>query len=154
MICFSYRKKGCAFMSCNCLENAKMLLDKTGSTCVLCNGNIILTDNRRGVRPLLDILNSDVDVIGFAAADKVVGKAAAYLYCLLRIGSLYAKIISQPALEVLAQAQISVEYDTLVPAIQNRTGDGPCPMEHAVWNVSDAEDALRALQAKLEELSK
>ena len=141
-------------MSCANLEKAKMLLVKTSNTCVLCSGEIILTDNRRGVRPLLDLLETKTDVSGFAVADKVVGKAAAYLYCLLNIKYLYAQVISQPALDVLAKADIAVEYDQLVPAIQNRTKDGFCPMERAVWNIDSPQEALTAIQTTLAKLQK
>ena len=141
-------------MSCVNLEKAKMLLVKTDSTCVLCNGEIILTDKRRGVRPLLDLLEGDANVAGFAAADKVVGKAAAYLYCLLNIKCLYAQVISQPALDVLTKTGIQIEYDQLVPAIQNRTKDGFCPMESAVLKINTPEEALRAIYDALEQLKK
>ena len=141
-------------MDCINLEKAKMLLSKTDCTCVLCNGDIILTDNRRGVRPLLDLLETNTDVAGFSVADKVVGKAAAYLYCLLNIKCLYAHVVSQPALDVLAKTDITVEYGQLVPAIQNRTKDGFCPMERAVWNVDSAQDALIAIQETLAQLQK
>ena len=134
------------------LEKAKMLLQKTGSTCVLCGSDVILTDNRRGVRPLLDLLEGNTAVTGFAAADKVVGKAAAYLYCLLGIGSLYAGIISAPALEALESRNIPVEYGSLVPSIRNRTSNGPCPMENAVLHIDNPEDALLAIEATLMKL--
>ncbi len=141
-------------MSCKELDRAKTLLDRTDNTCVLCSGHVIITDKRRGVRPLLDLLESDADVAGFAVADKVVGKAAAYLYWLLKIKCLFARVISQPALDVLQQAEIKVEYDQLVPAIQNRTKDGYCPMENAVWNVTSAEEALSAIYEALAQLNK
>lgn len=136
------------------LEKAKTLLSKTDCTCVLCRDNVILTDKRRGIRPLLDLLDGNTDTCGFAAADKVVGKAAAYLYCLLKISSLYARVLSKPAFEVLQQAMITVEYDELVPAIQNRTGDGFCPMESAVWSINDPQEALSAIRHTLAQISK
>ena len=139
-------------MNLECLNKAKMLLSKTGSTCVLCGSDVILTDNRRGVRPLLDLLEGNASVAGFAAADKVVGKAAAYLYCILGIHSLYAGIISQPALAVLESRGIPVEYGTLVPGIRNRAGDGPCPMENAVLGIDDPQEALLAIRATLAKL--
>lgn len=139
-------------MCCVNLENAKKLLIKTGSTCVFCNGQIVLTDSRRGVRPLLDLLEGGTDVAGFSAADKVVGKAAAFLYCLLQVRCLYTPVISQPALEVLRSAGIETEYDQLVPAIRNRTGDGFCPMESAVWNIQDPIEALNAIKETLARL--
>lgn len=134
------------------LEKAKMLLAQTNSTCVFYNGQIILTDNRRGVRPLLDLLEGDADIAGFSAADKVVGKAAAFLYCLLKVHCLYASVISQPALDVLEKAGIHTQYGQLVPAIRNRTGDGYCPIESAVWDIEDAGQAYIAIQETLKKL--
>lgn len=141
-------------MSREHLEKAKMLLDKTGSTCVLCGDDVIITDKRRGIKPLLDLLDGAGNVSRFSAADKVVGKAAAFLYCLLEIKDLFAKVISQPALDVLRSVGISVEYEELVPAIKNRAGDGYCPMETAVWNISDPDNALIAIRDTLFHLSK
>ena len=141
-------------MKCANLEKAKMLLIKTDSTCVLCDDQVILTDKRRGVRPLLDLLEGNTNVAGFAAADKVVGKAAAYLYCLLKIECLYAQVVSQPALDVLEKTDIHIEYGQLVPAIQNRTKDGFCPMESAVLNIHSPEEALPAIYTALAQLKK
>ena len=139
---------------CENLEKAKTLLEKTGSTCVLCSGDVILTDKRRGVRPLLDLLESNTDVANFSVADKVVGKAAAYLYCLLRIKHIYAGVISRPALAVLQNSGIEAQYGQLVDAIQNRTKDGFCPMERAVWNIEDPHEAHQAILQTLASLTK
>ena len=140
-------------MQADFLEKAKMLLSKTQNTCVLCGNDVILTDNRRGIRPLLELLENGADVSSFCVADKVVGKAAAYLYCLMGIAALYAGIISEPALHVLQDAGISVEYGQLVPSIRNRAGNGPCPMEKAVWNIETPAEALTAIQETLQSLS-
>lgn len=140
-------------MLCKSLEKAKKLLSSTNSTCVFCNEDVIFIDKRRGVRPLLDLLENDAHVDGFAVADKVVGKAAAYLYCLLNIGALYTRVISKPALQVLQNFEIPVEYDQLVEAIQNRDGSGPCPMESAVLDIGTPEEALIAIRNKLQELT-
>lgn len=131
---------------------ARNILEATDCTCVFCKEETVLTDNRRGVRPLLDLLESKKDLSGFAAADKVVGKAAAYLYCLLGIKTIHAGVISEPALAVLKEHSIIVTFGSLVPSIRNRTQDGPCPMEHAVWNIQDPQDALAAIYKTLERL--
>ena len=54
----------------NDLEKAKAILENGNYTCVLCKGDTVHTSQHRGVRPLLDLL--DTDVSGFSAADKVV----------------------------------------------------------------------------------
>lgn len=131
---------------------AQNILETTDCTCVFCKGETVLTDNRRGVRPLLDLLESKKVLSGFAAADKVVGKAAAYLYCLLGIKTIHAGVISEPALAVLQKCGVEVSFSTLVPSIRNRTQDGPCPMEHAVWNIDTPQQALKAIYETLQRL--
>lgn len=134
------------------LEKARSLLEKENYTCVICRGDDVITDRRRGVRPLLELLESGKDLHGYSAADKVVGKAAAFLYCLLGVKALHAGVLSVPARDVLVSAGISVEWGSLVPAIRNRAGDGFCPMETAVWDLTDpalAPDAIRNALKKL-----
>lgn len=134
------------------LQHARATLEQGSYTCVLCRGDHILTDSRRGVKPLLELLQSGEDYTGFSAADKVVGKAAAHLYCLLGIRAIYAKVISQPARQVLESEGISTQYDTVVPAIRNQTDTGLCPMESAVWDLQEHKDAHRAITDTLNKL--
>ncbi len=134
------------------IDHARNILESTDCTCVFCREETVLTDNRRGVRPLLDLLESKTDLTDFAAADKVVGKAAAFLYCLLGIRTIYAGVISEPALAVLKERGIAVSFGSLVPSIRNRTQDGPCPMERAVWNLNDPQEGLAAIYETLERL--
>ncbi len=137
----------------DCLENARRILQSSNCTCVFYNGDIVLTDYRRGVKPLLELLNGELKFFDFSAADKVVGKAAAFLYCLLKVKNIYAGVLSQPALEVLTRYGIPVSYGTLVPAIENRTKTGFCPMESAVWDIHTPEEALKVIQQTVERLS-
>ena len=135
------------------LEKARSLLEKENYTCVICRGEDVILDHRRGIRPLMELLESGKDLHGYSAADKVVGKAAAFLYCLLGVKALHAGILSEPARDVLASAGITVVYDTLVPAIRNRAGDGFCPMETAVWDLTDPTLAPDAIRIALQKLS-
>lgn len=134
------------------LQKARSLLEKENYTCVLCKGQIVYTSTLRGVAPLLQFLDEKQDVAGFSAADKVVGRATAYLYCLLGAKAVYAKVISRGALEVLEQTGIDLRYDTLVEQIQNRTQTGPCPMEMATKEAKTPEEALTAIRQTLKRL--
>ena len=128
------------------------ILNEGRYTCVLRRSDITLTDDRRGIRPLMELLESGQDFRHFCAADRVVGKAAAFLYCLLGIRAIYARVISIPALEVLMRHGVDVYFDEQVSAIRNRTGDGFCPMETAVWNLNDPEKAPDAIREALKKL--
>ena len=131
-------------------KQAQALLLANNHTCVLCKGDTILTDDRRGVQPLLELLDRDLQ--GFCAADKVVGKAAALLYRLLGIEELYAGVISEPAVAVLQAGGIRIHYGQIVPAIRNRTNTGFCPMETAVWDIDDPVAAPQILVNTLAKL--
>lgn len=132
------------------LERAKAILEQEGYTCVLCKDDCVHTSTHRGVRPLLDLLETNVS--GFCAADKVVGKATALLYCLLNVKAIHAQVISQAALQVLKGRGIAVTWDSQVEYIRNRAGDGRCPMEQATEHIDDPRQALIAIEKKLKEL--
>ena len=136
------------------LMQAKAMLDAEGYTCVLRRGTFSYVSKERGITPLLQWLDTGMNFKEAAAADKVIGKAAAYLYVLLGVSDIYAYVISQPALDVLNRYGIRVQYETLVPAVRNRTDTGFCPMETAVLPVDEPEQALEILRAKRAELQK
>ena len=136
------------------LALAKRLLTTEEHTCVLCRDVRIYTSTRRGVAPLLDWLDSGLDLRGFSAADRVIGKATAYLYCLLGVNEVFARVISRPATQVLENHGIPALWDTLVEGIQNRQKTGPCPMEHATRDCTTAQEALVAVRQTLDALRK
>ena len=135
------------------LEKAKSLLLSEGYTCVLTDGAAVHTSTRRGVKPLVDFLQGGTNFTGFFAADKVVGRATAYLYVLLGVKELYAQVISEPAAAVLAEHGIAVQWDTVVPNIINRAGDGICPFEAAVMDLTDPQSAYAAILQKMEQMN-
>lgn len=134
------------------LNTAKELLVCLGYTCVLARGDEVRTSFHRGVRPLLDLLDSSEDLSGFCAADKVVGKATAFLYCLLGVRAVHAQVLSLPARQVLETYGIPCTWDRLVEGIRNRTDTGPCPMEQATGGCATPEEALTAIRSTLKNL--
>lgn len=131
------------------LTEAKNRLIEGGYTCVVMKNEQIYTSMERGVKPLLTWLDDGVDLQGYSAADKVIGKGAAMLYVLLGVKEIYATVISEPAKATLEQYGIEVSYDQCVEGIRNRTHTGPCPMEDAVKGIDNPEEALQAIRDKL-----
>lgn len=130
------------------LQKARDLLDSGNYTCVVCREDTVYTTQTRGVAPLLHWLDSETDLTDFSAADRVVGRGAAFLYCLLGVREVYARVMSHPAAEVLREYGIEAQADTFVDGIINRKGDGLCPFEAAVLNIRDAGEALTAIRNK------
>ncbi len=136
------------------LQQARRILEQENCTCVLCKGDTVYRSHRRGVAPLMAHLEQGTDLQGFSAADKVVGKATAFLYCLLGVRCIYAGVMSKAAAQVLTAAGICFQYGTLAEAIQNRAGTGLCPMELATRDISEPADAPAAIRAALARLTK
>ena len=135
------------------LTKARILLDAGDYTCVVCKEDAIYTATKRGVYPLLHWVDTQTNLTGFSAADRVVGRGAAFLYVLLGVKEVYAHIMSRPAADVLTAHGISAHAETYVDGIINRTGTGPCPFEAAVLTTEDPAEALAAIRSKMRQMT-
>lgn len=137
----------------NDLSRARAMLNDNDYTFAAVCGDKTITSRERGVKPLLEILDSGDDLCGYSAADKVIGKGAAFLYVLLKVSAVYADVISKPALDVLQNGGIDVEYSAKAEHIINRKGDGICPIEQAVTDIDNAKSALPVIRQTLKNLA-
>ncbi len=133
----------------NDLDRAKALLKRGGYTCALVKGEKTLVSGKRGVAPLLELIDEGKDLNGFAAADKIVGKAAAMLYAYMGVKEVYGEVLSTAAAEFLRAHGIAAQCGVSTERIRNRRGDGICAMERGVENISDPVLAVAALREKL-----
>ncbi len=138
------------------LEHARAMLLCEGSdyTCVLCRGDQVYTSRKRGISPMVDFLDGGAELSGFCAADRIVGRAVAMLFCLAGVRAVYAEVITTGAIDILRGQGIAVTWREETDTIINRTGDGPCPMENAVREITDPHLAYRAIKHTLTILTK
>ncbi len=134
------------------LEKAIETLEATGATCVACKDNTVYSSTQRGVKPLLTWLDNCTDMMGYSCADRVVGKGAALLYCLLGVRRVYGKVMSVAAVKVFRANGIEASWGCLTEAIMNRAKNGPCPIENACLAYDEPEDALPVIRRTLERL--
>lgn len=133
------------------LERAAALLQDEGAACVILHGDTHISAAGLGVRPLLQYRK---ELSGAVVADKVVGKAAALLAIAFGVRALYGAVMSKPAEAVLRRHGMPFAYGMLVSHIVNRTGDGVCPLEAAVWDIDDPAAGVAAVEQKVAELMK
>lgn len=131
------------------LAAAKELLKAGGFSCVATDGRKVITSSGRGISPLLDMLDDGQDLSGFAVADKIVGRAAAFLFVRLKVSEVFGETVSRPALELLESYSVPASYDVLTDSIRNRAGTGLCPMETAVLDIEDPAEAEAKLRQTL-----
>ena len=122
-------------------ETKNMLKERLkDSSLVVYKNNETETFNEKGVEPLLNYLDKS-DFKGAYMFDRVVGRAAAYLYVYGEADYVYAATISKPAIEILKKNHIKYEAENVVDEIQNQSKTGLCPFEELT------KDALNATQA-------
>ncbi len=80
---------------------AKKLTEDAGYTCVLCKNEKIYKSRESGIKPLLMFYENKEDLHSFCAADKTVGRAAAFIYIAFGIDEIYADVMSEGAYELL-----------------------------------------------------
>ncbi len=135
------------------LEKAINELKKGKNTIVLVSNNDIFKSSERGVAPLLRLVQSEKNYSSYSAADKVIGKAAAFLYIILDIKKVHGNIISKLAANIFDKYNVEYTYNILVENIKNRTNTGFCPMESAVKDLLNPQEAVEAIKYKLKELN-
>lgn len=135
----------------NFCEIAKGYLDE-GDTCAIVGENLILRSKERGIKPLLAWLSAEENCVGAVAADKVVGKAAAFLYVLLGVAEVHARVLSEMSEKVFLQFGITYTFEEKVSAIRNRTDTGFCPMEQAVLDVDNPKRAYTVLNERIKSI--
>ncbi|MBR3630256.1 MAG: DUF1893 domain-containing protein [Oscillospiraceae bacterium] len=132
------------------IEIAKVNLD--GHSICLCRDGEIITDDGRGISPMMRFLAEGKELKGYAAADVIVGKAAAMLFVKAGISAVYGEVMSESAKTFLKSHSIPCKWKTLTERIINRAGTGICPMEQTVAEMEDSEEAYSALKKKLSEM--
>ena len=81
---------------------------KTGSdTLAVCFDGKLYTDTESGIKPLIKLIDSDLDLRGACAADRIVGKAAAMLYVILGVSRVYAETLGKSGQAVFERYGIS-----------------------------------------------
>lgn len=139
-------------LACNAtdLELARALFYAIkDATVVAVHGDEVLFSKEHGVKPLLKWIAEGKDLAGWAVADKVVGKAPALLYSVLGPASVFAPVMTRSARAVLLANEIACGYDQLVNKIENRAGNGQCPMDSTVINVFDPYEAVGLIRDRV-----
>ncbi len=113
------------------LETAKSMLNQRAACiAVVKDGCVLYQSSGRGIFPLYDaVILRNIDFTQSAAADKIVGKAAAMLFIHSGVTELYAEVLSEEAEAMLKQSSVHFTYGKKVPQILNRNKDGLCPVE-------------------------
>ena len=116
----------------NDIEIVKKRLEDTSASLVVMNKNGEIREfyNRR-VIDIVSLIKSEENFLdGAIIADKVIGKVASALLVLAGVKEIYARTISEYAIEVLENNNIKYSFRNRVDYIINNDKTGMCPMEN------------------------
>ena len=127
-------------------------LDENNLSCIIRNKEVTKTFTQRGVFDLHDLVAKNDEILkGGYIADKIVGKGAASMMVKGGIKALRTHVISQSALDLLKQHNITVHYDTVVETINNRSNTGMCPVETRVKDCTTIDECWEKIQQFVKE---
>ena len=129
------------------------LLAEGRYSCLAWDEQLVYRAAGMGVKPLITPMRTNKKFFKeLQVADTIIGKAAALLLALSGAKFDYGRIMSRAAVEVFQQQGIAYEYARLVDFIYNRQQNGLCPLEQAVMDENDPEQAWEKLEGKIQEL--
>lgn len=130
-------------------EAENMLIDKlNNSSLVVYKDGNVQEFQQPGVEPILIYLE-DKDFKGTQVFDRVVGRAAAFLYVYGDADYVYANTISKPAIEIFKKNNIKYEAKNIVDEIQNKDKTDLCPFEKLTKNVENPAQAYGLIYKKV-----
>lgn len=130
----------------------KLFMDEELTIAIVKDGKVIYKSRERGIKPIYVAYTTlKDDLIGCSASDKVVGKAAAWIYKCANIKELYCNIITEEGAEFLQSNGIKLNCKTKVEHIKNRNKDALCPVENISINETNFENLLINIKKFLEE---
>lgn len=123
-------------------------------TCIVLDGSeVIFTSTDKGVKPLRMFFKTygkwqrPITVI-----DRIMGKGAVMLAIICGANQVITPTMSQPALELAQMYHLDVKVENVVPYIINRTGDGRCPIETAVLELTNLDQGYQAIEEAISKL--
>ncbi len=118
---------------------------------IIKRGRVIYKSRQAGIIPLLKAIEEcDInDLKNSEVLDRIVGRAAALLIAWFKATRVRAITMSKHAIQVLKNYGIQFEYIQLVEFIHDKTRTGMCPLEKAVMDIHDPEEALNILREKI-----
>lgn len=135
----------------NDIEKAIDLLKDLSISIAVVKNDKQYTSDKKGISPLLDLLQKNlVFFAGASVADKVIGSAAAFLMIKGNATAAYGEIISSKAKKLFERYSIDYNYGKQVDFIKNKNNDGLCPLEKLCLNIENPEEAYKLISAFLQ----
>jgi hypothetical protein len=136
------------------LELARDVLSTTDCSIVVISfGKIWKKKTGEGLKPLLDTIDEmGEDIYNSVIGDRILGRASALLCRYAKAQAVYSPRGTKTGIALLIMGGVPCQVDELIPFINNRAGDGPCPFEKMLKDIDSPEEAYKLLKKKISNL--
>ncbi len=133
------------------MELAREVLSKTDSSiAVISYGKIWKQKAGEGIGPILETIEEmGEDIYDSVIGDRLLGKASALLCRYAKAKAVYSPRGTKTGIALLIMGGVPCQVDELIPQIMNRNGDGVCPFEKMLKDVTSPEEAYVILKEKI-----
>ncbi|MBZ2176017.1 DUF1893 domain-containing protein [Schnuerera sp. xch1] len=140
----------------NDIEIAKKILEEKDLRLVVVrDGKLIFKSNDRGIKPMYILATKmSENTKGASIADRVIGKGAAMLCRYIGVNEVYGQLMSNTAIKVLKESNITYTYNGVCPYIKNRDKTGMCPIEKISLEIEDMNLLLERIKEFLSNINK
>ena len=101
-----------------------------------------------GVKPTLEALDQG-KLAKAMVCDKVIGRAAAAIFIVGKANKVWAKVMSEDAMELLRKHGIECSAETIVKKILNRDRTDRCPLEKSADGISQPKKIIEKVRSIL-----
>jgi hypothetical protein len=132
-------------------ERARDIIQTSDYVVVVIKNNKILCKKKgSGIKPFLEVIEELGDNIhGSILGDRILGKASALLCRYSQAKAVYSSYGTKAAIAMLILGGIPSQIESMIPFINNRSGDDMCPFEKMLENVNSPWEAYTILKQKL-----
>jgi len=138
------------------MDYLRFLEERDLDLAIFKDGELVFSSAQEGLSPLVRAIEEVglERLRGCVVADRVIGRAAALLICLMGAREAHALVMSKGALRALEGHGIIAQARDLVEHITAPDGKSPCLFERLVKDVEEPEEAYRLIVRRLRELRK
>lgn len=131
------------------LERARSRLkERDLSLVVVKNERLLFETESHGIKGFLEAVDLlDKELIGSSIADRIVGRAVAFLCAYSRVSAVFAVTMSREGARVLEDGKIYYQFEKCVPNILNQKRSDICPFEKLAITFTSPEEAYKKLQS-------
>ena len=128
------------------IDTAKEEFSKDDYSFVIAGEGKIITNKEKGLKSVIDLIESGKDFSEYSLCDKITGRAAAFLYVLLGIEAVHAKKMAKLAVQILDRAEIEYSYDEMIETVLDAQMKEIDPVELSVLRSGSAIQAIEDIK--------